>query len=170
MKQQLRFLPACPLAKGSSNRLFTSVVTWADVWLSQLWSLEHGAALPVSTCMELRCHCSSVCRSSGPPALATLPGLCTVCHQTGLNINKSFPPLITVQYHTRNLESISGADSHHFSTERVCPPLLNWSSIAHCISSVPFHTILFSPFSQLHFLQSIKQTKQKATLRLLPRT
>lgn len=139
------------------------MVTWLDVWLSQLWSLGHRAARPVSTCVELRwaCHRFSVCRSSVPPAPATMPGLCTVCViRLVLTISNNFPCLSTLHYHTTNLGSIS-ADFHPFSTERVCPPLLNSSSIAHCISSVPSYTILFSHFLWLHFLQTIKQTKQR---------
>lgn len=31
-----------------------SVVTWPDVWLSQLLSCGHRAARPVNACMELR--------------------------------------------------------------------------------------------------------------------
>lgn len=94
------------------------------------------------------CHCFSVCRSSGPSAPATLPGLCTVCViRLVLTINNIFPPLSTLHVHTTNLESVGGADFHRFSTQRVCSLLLNWSSVAHCISLVPFHAIFFSHFS-----------------------
>lgn len=109
--------------KGKFQQIFHlsgSVVTWPDV--TQLWSLWHRATHPVSTCMELRwvCHCFSVCRSSGPPAPATLPGLCTVCViGLVLTISSSFPPLSTLQYHTTNLESISGQISITFP-QREC--------------------------------------------------
>lgn len=142
----------------------TSVGQWSLGWMCGCpscgpWDTEqlvplNGAQVSVSLllCLQELWPCSS-CHLAW--------ALYSECHQTGLNHQQYlYPPLSTLDDHTKNLEGFSSADFHHFSTERMCSPILNWCSIAHCISLVPFHTVLFSHFSWLHFLQSLNQTNQ----------
>lgn len=78
-----------------------------------------------------------VCSFTDTQNTVTLPGFFTVCYnRLVLRINNESSALSTLHYHIANLSSIS-EDFHCFSTECVLC-LLNWSSVSHWVSSVPF--------------------------------
>lgn len=165
-KQQLRFLPA----KGSSSRspqwvsghLARCVAVPAVVLETQSCSPSkhlHGAQVSVSLLL-----CLQELWPSSPCHLAW--ALYSVCHQTGPNHQQYLSPSKHASLpHHKSRERWWCRFPSLFDTEGVLSASkLVLSSSLHFIGAFSCHFLF--PLLWLHFLQSIKQTKQKATLRL----